>query len=70
MKMSKHVIQVEGMSCAHCKAAVEGAVKENPDVVHVEAFPADNKVEVDVKKDDALADIKQRIYDQGYDVVS
>ncbi len=48
--MSKHVIQVEGMSCAHCKAAVEGAVKDNPDVVHVEAFPADNKVEVDVKK--------------------
>ncbi|MEJ7542673.1 cation transporter [Staphylococcus intermedius] len=68
--MAKHSIKVEGMTCAHCKAAVEGAVKENEYVTHVEAFPADNKVEVEVTDDSALTDVKQRIYDQGYDVVS
>ncbi len=66
--MAKHMIEVEGMTCAHCKAAVEGAVKENAHVTHVEAFPADNRVEV--TDDSALADVKQRIYDQGYDVIS
>lgn len=68
--MTKHMIEVEGMTCAHCKAAVEGVVKENAHVTHVEAFPADNRVEVEVTDDSALADVKQRIYDQGYDVVS
>ncbi|EGQ0307075.1 cation transporter [Staphylococcus pseudintermedius] len=68
--MAKHMIKVEGMTCAHCKAAVEGAVKENAHVTHVEAFPADNRVEVEVTDDSALADVKQRIYDQGYDVIS
>ncbi|MTV22048.1 cation transporter [Staphylococcus delphini] len=68
--MTKHMIEVEGMTCAHCKAAVEGAVKENAHVTYVEAFPADNRVEVEVTDDSALADVKQRIYDQGYDVVS
>ncbi|PCF32934.1 heavy-metal-associated protein [Staphylococcus delphini] len=68
--MTKHMIEVEGMTCAHCKAAVEGAVKENAYVTYVEAFPADNRVEVEVTDDSALADVKQRIYDQGYDVVS
>ncbi|EHT3692356.1 heavy-metal-associated domain-containing protein [Staphylococcus pseudintermedius] len=68
--MAKHIIEVEGMTCAHCKAAVESAVKENAHVTHVEAFPADNRVEVEVTDDSALADVKQRIYDQGYDVIS
>ncbi|EGQ4271748.1 heavy-metal-associated domain-containing protein [Staphylococcus pseudintermedius] len=68
--MAKHMIEVEGMTCAHCKAAVECAVKENAHVTHVEAFPADNRVEVEVTDDSALADVKQRIYDQGYDVIS
>ncbi|QQM96594.1 heavy-metal-associated domain-containing protein [Staphylococcus pseudintermedius] len=69
--MAKHMIEVEGMTCAHCKAkTVEGAVKENAHVTHVEAFPADNRVEVEVTDDSALADVKQRIYDQGYDVIS
>ncbi|WP_086429168.1 cation transporter [Staphylococcus cornubiensis] len=68
--MAKHIIEVEGMTCAHCKAAVEGAVKENEQVTHVEAFPAENRVEVEVNDESALADVKQRIYDQGYDVVS
>ncbi|ARJ50253.1 cation transporter [Staphylococcus lutrae] len=68
--MVKHTIKVEGMTCDHCKAAVEDAVKENAHVTHVEAFPAKDIVEVEVNEDTALDDIKQRIYEQGYDVVS
>ncbi|MCS4487051.1 cation transporter [Staphylococcus americanisciuri] len=68
--MAKHVIMVEGMSCDHCKHAVETAVQENKDVVKVEAFPAEDKVDVEVLNDAALEDVKQRIYDAGYDVKS
>lgn len=66
--MAKHTIAVEGMSCDHCKKAVETAVKENKDVVAVEAFPAEDKVDVELSNDAALEDVKQRIYDVGYDV--
>ncbi|UXR77850.1 MULTISPECIES: cation transporter [unclassified Staphylococcus] len=66
--MAKHTIAVEGMSCDHCKKAVETAVKENKDVVSVVATPAEDIVDVELSNDAALEDVKQRIYDIGYDV--
>ncbi|MBI5975500.1 cation transporter [Staphylococcus canis] len=68
--MENHTILVEGMSCSHCKAAVEEAVSGNQDVVSVEAFPNENKVDVAIRDKQALDDVKQRIYDAGYDVKS
>lgn len=70
INMEKHTILVEGMSCNHCKVAVEEAVSENKDVLSVEAFPSDDKVNVELRDDSALQDVKQRIYDAGYDVKS
>lgn len=66
--MSKHTINVEGMTCQHCKAAVEDAVKENKEVLSVNASPDANQVEVKLTDDGALHDVKQRIYDAGYEV--
>lgn len=66
--MEKYTIAVEGMTCDHCKAAVEEAVSENQSVVSVEAFPSEDKVEVETNDESALQDVKQRIYDVGYDV--
>lgn len=66
--MSKHTINVEGMTCQHCKAAVENAVKENKEVLSVNASPDANQVEVELTDDGALHDVKQRIYDAGYEV--
>ncbi|AVQ33502.1 copper chaperone [Staphylococcus muscae] len=66
--MAKHTIAVEGMSCDHCKKAVETAVQENKDVVSVVATPAEDIVDVELSNDAALEDVKQRIYDIGYDV--
>ncbi|MDP4461611.1 cation transporter [Staphylococcus hyicus] len=66
--MSKHTINVEGMTCQHCKAAVEDAVKENKEVLSVNASPDANQVEVELTDDGALHDVKQLIYDAGYEV--
>ncbi|UXR69121.1 MULTISPECIES: cation transporter [unclassified Staphylococcus] len=66
--MAKHTIAVEGMSCDHCKKTVETAVKENKDVVSVVATPAEDKVDVELSDDAALDQVKQLIYDVGYDV--
>lgn len=66
--MGKHTINVEGMTCNHCKAAVEDAVKGNNEVLSVIASPDENQVEVELTDDGALHDVKQRIYDAGYEV--
>lgn len=66
--MAKHTIAVEGMSCDHCIKTVETAVKENKDVVSVVATPAEDKVDVELSDDAALDQVKQLIYDVGYDV--
>ena len=66
--MAKHTINVEGMTCDHCKAAVESAVKENKEVESVVATPDEDQVIVELTDDGALHDVKQRIYDAGYEV--
>lgn len=66
--MAKHTINVEGMTCNHCKEAVESAVKENKEVLSVVATPDEDHVIVELMDDDALHDVKQCIYDAGYEV--
>ncbi|RIM14880.1 heavy-metal-associated domain-containing protein [Staphylococcus chromogenes] len=66
--MAKHTINVEGMTCNHCKEAVESAVKENKEVLSVVATPDEGHVIVELMDDGALHDVKQCIYDAGYEV--
>ncbi|MFZ5641025.1 MAG: copper chaperone CopZ [Bacillota bacterium] len=64
------VLNVEGMSCGHCKAAVEKAVSALEGVSKVDVDLAGKKVSVtyDTGKTDEDA-IKKAISGQGYDVV-
>jgi copper chaperone len=65
--MDKAVIKVEGMSCNHCKMAVEKALKQ---VGGVEAVQVDlDKKEVVVKGCAARDRLTQAITEAGYEVI-
>jgi copper chaperone CopZ len=57
---------VPGMSCAHCKAAIEEEVAAVAGVVAVVADPATKLVVVEGEADDAA--IRAAIDEAGYDV--
>lgn len=65
----KEVLKVEGMSCGHCKSAVESSVGELDGVatVAVNLEAGDVTVEFDEAKT-SVAAITETIEDQGYDV--
>lgn len=65
--MSETIIKIEGMSCGHCTAAVEKALK---------ALPGVETVQVDLDKKQAvvtgtasLAAMHEAIEDIGFDIV-
>ena len=61
------VLQVHGMSCAHCVASITSAVSPLPGVTGVDVVLADGTVRVDGTPD-AQA-VAAAITDAGYDVV-
>jgi copper chaperone len=68
MTVEKTTLHVQGMSCGHCKAAIESAVKE----VGAEARVNLEAGTVDVIYDPSavnLQTVKAAIEDAGYDVV-
>ena len=70
MPMRKDTITVEGMSCNHCKLAVETAVKKLNGVVmaEVELTAKTLQVEYDNGQVD-LRQIGQAVEDAGFEVV-
>ena len=69
--MKKIVLNVEGMSCAHCVSAVEGAVKALDGVENVQVSLDEKNATVDFDDEKLSVDsIKEAIEDQGFDVVS
>ena len=69
--METSVIQVNGMSCAHCVKAVETAVGALPGVTAVTADLAAGTVTVEYEPAIAPLDkIKCEIDEQGYEVAS
>ena len=69
--MEKQVINVEGMSCAHCVNAITKSVKALSGVnsVNVHLKEKTVTVEYDSKKI-SLDKIKEEIENQGYDIIS
>lgn len=67
--MQTKILDVKGMSCDHCKMAVEGALTG---LDGVSAAAADlNTGNVEVTYDEAkvsFANMKEAVEDQGYDV--
>lgn len=65
----KTTLKVEGMTCAHCEAAVKGSLEEIVGVSDVEVDLATG--EVHVTYDETSADVekmKEAIENQGYEV--
>lgn len=68
--MTSKIINVEGMSCDHCKMAVSKAVSELEGVSAVEVSLENKTVSVDFEENKLPIDaIEQAIEGQGYDVV-
>lgn len=64
-------LDVKGMTCGHCESSVKGALKGLDGVTSVEVDLGSGKV--DVTYDDAqvtVAEMREAIEDQGYDVVA
>jgi copper ion binding protein len=61
-------LQVEGMTCNHCVAAVTKSVKEVDAGAKVDVDLAAHKVRVDSKA--AIDDIKSAVAEAGYEVTS
>ena len=68
--MTNKTLDVQGMSCDHCKMAVTKAVSTLDGVNTVEVSLENNTVSVDFDESRVpLETIKRAIEDQGYDVV-
>ena len=68
--IQKHTMIVEGMSCGHCKNAVEKAVQSLPGVLSAEVDLITKTLSVEVNSsDDILARIKEAVDEQGFTVV-
>ena len=67
--LDKEIMQVEGMTCNHCKSSVEKAVRGLPGVLAAEVNLAAKTlaVEFDSKKS-TVDDIKKTVEDIGFDV--
>lgn len=67
--MTTETIQVEGMSCDHCKHAVETALTDLDGVSTADVSLEAGNVKVDYDADKvAMLQMKDAIEDQGYDV--
>lgn len=67
--MGQEIINVEGMSCDHCKNAVESALAKMNGVSAAEVDLEKGQVRVDYNEEKVqLSDMKDAIEDQSYDV--
>jgi len=68
--MEKIILNVTGMSCSHCENAVKKAVSALEGVIKVDVDIPAKKVAIEYQADKiTIADFKEAIEDQGYDVV-
>ena len=69
MAIQVQILDVEGMSCAHCEARVKKAAGGLPGVSRVEVELKTGKVTVEFDPGVVgIAEIKSAIEDQGYEV--
>lgn len=65
------VINVEGMTCNHCKMAVEGALKKLNGILDAKVSLEEKNVTVTLNEGEVTYEqMKAAIEDQGYDVVA
>lgn len=66
----KKVIEIKGMSCNHCKAKVEKALGNIPDVEEAKVNLAKNNAVVNCKSEVEDKVFRDAISDVGFEVVS
>ncbi|WP_416731802.1 copper chaperone CopZ [Fictibacillus sp. JL2B1089] len=67
--METKTLDVEGMTCGHCKVAVTNALNELDGVKNVVVHLETGKVEVELDSSKVTeAEMREAIEDQGYDV--
>ena len=64
----KRIIKINGMSCDHCKKAVENALSELGDYNELSVNLETKTAEVSYKEDVSIEAIKKAITDEGYEV--
>lgn len=65
----KEVLKVEGMSCNNCVNAIETNVGELAGVTSVKVDLGSKEVAVEFDNAATLAQVKETIEDQGYDLI-
>jgi len=69
-KPEKQILKVAGMTCGHCKSAVEKAVRGLPGVLAAEVDLAAGSLAVDFDSaKSSLASIKKAVEEAGYQVL-
>jgi copper chaperone len=69
--MIEKTLDVEGMSCAHCKAAVEGELRALPGIEKADADVARGTVEVRYDESKVVTeDLERAIEEAGYTVAA
>jgi copper chaperone CopZ len=67
--MSEHHYTVEGMTCAHCVAAVTNEVSQIPGAEHVEVDLESGSLAIEGEDIDT-ADVRSAVEEAGYSLVS
>lgn len=68
--MESLLLTVKGMSCGHCKMAVENALKKTSGVISADADVSAETVAVSFKGDEVtLDDLKNVIKEAGYEAL-
>lgn len=68
--MKETTLKVEGMSCNHCKAAVEGALNELSGVESAKVSLEDKRVDVVHNDTVSHQQMVDAVEEQGYDVMA
>ncbi|WP_010650470.1 copper chaperone CopZ [Oceanobacillus massiliensis] len=67
--MQTKTLDVQGMTCGHCKMSVEGALEKLDGVTAAEVDLGSGKVDVTYDESKvSLDNMKEAVEDQGYDV--
>ncbi|MGP4041015.1 copper chaperone CopZ [Gracilibacillus sp. D59] len=67
--MEQTTLKVQGMTCGHCKASVEGALKELAGVSNAEVNLEEGTVNVSYNEADVTIEaMEEAVEEQGYDI--
>ncbi|OFW75076.1 MAG: hypothetical protein A2201_13135 [Alicyclobacillus sp. RIFOXYA1_FULL_53_8] len=67
--MQTEILKVNGMTCNHCKHAVESALKDVPGIANAVVDLTKGEVEVELSQAVSKEDLRAAIDEAGYELV-